>query len=65
MDCVLTFEQLFYFIIKDQCLAEPDSVWLKLLLTKHLIELSGDKSWDCLQSEPVPTLGIQINYNFK
>jgi len=57
LDYVLPFDQLFYFIIGDECLAKADVVWLKILLMKHLIELSGDQSWDRLNTNPVPTIG--------
>ncbi len=60
-ECVLPLDELFVYLIQDECLPKEEIVWLKLVLIKRLIELSGNESWDSIQTNPVPTIGIYFD----
>jgi hypothetical protein len=60
-ECVLPLDELFVYLIQDECLPKEEIVWLKLVLIKRLIELSGDKSWNSIETNPVPTIGIYFD----
>lgn len=55
---VLTLEEMFFHFVPKSDFMREDIVWLKLNLMKNLIELSGDQSWNAIQTEPVPILGL-------